>query len=183
MAEDSEGLKGQEYIVKNPEALKTGVRERVKGVLDWVIDRNPLTKEQNKALDKIWGALPEGRIKDATRLALDVTKVPRGMSAAGLEMIKTLLPVTRLFLAAPEAAVSGMAKGFGFIGEKIVESGPAKFAVGTVEAVMDRILGGGKPREVAATVPQEPVTPEGARQVLVGMARPETGKQERRKLG
>lgn len=177
MAEDQEGLQPTEYIVKNPEALKRGVKERVRGVLDFVVDRNPVAKDAARGLERINAALPEGRLKQVHALAVDVLKGPMAVASGGLELLK-IMPAVRLLIFFPEqAARLGVNLG-GFAVEKIVESKPAQFAVGTVEGVMDKILG-----KRAPVVEGPKPTLENAHQMLVGMARPEMGKQERRKMG
>lgn len=177
MAEDQEGLQPTEYVVKNPEALKRGMKERVTGALDRVIEVNPISKANAENLQKVQDALPEGRIKAATSLALDAAKVPIAMGAVSLEIAKTVAPI-RLLLLAPEIGARVVGGLGGEIGKKIVESRPARFAIGNVEGVMDAILGKRTPS------PEGPKpTLENAHQILVGMARPEMGKQERRKMG
>lgn len=177
MAEDQEGLQPQEYIVKNPEALKRGVKERVGGVLDYIIDRNPVAKDAARGLERINAALPEGRLKQVHGLAVDVLKGPMAVASGGLEILK-IMPAVRLLTFLPEQAARLGANLGGFAVEKIVESKPAQFAMGTVEGVMNKILG----RHAPAAEGPKP-TLENAHQILVGMARPELGKQERRKMG
>lgn len=175
MAEDREGPRPQEI---NSDGLTGRVRERAKGALDWFIDRNPIAKSQQEAFDGIQRSLPKGRLKEIARLAIDVTKVPRAGIASLIEGMKRGSPLIRAALFLPELAASFEYKTAGFVAEKVVESAPAKFAVGTVEGVMDGILG-----KRAPTVEAPKATIENAHQILVGMARPETGVKERRKMG
>lgn len=175
MAEDREGPRPQEI---NPSGLTDRVRERAKGVLDHFIDQNPIAKAQQEAVDGIVGSLPKGRLKEIARLANDVTKVPRAGIATVIEGMKLGSPVIRAAFFLPELAASFGYKAAGFVAEKVVESAPAKFAVGTVEGVMDGILG-----KRAPVVEAPKATLDNAHQILVGMARPELGRQERRKLG
>ena len=179
MAEDHEGPTPQEYIVKNPEALKSGVRERTRGVIGWFLDRNPVSREAARAMDRVNKALPEGRFKQIHRLGVDMVKTPMAIAGTGLELLK-LWPPARLLAFIPEQISTLSAKAGGFWGEKIVESRPVRFALGSVENIMDKILGSDGSRETV--VSREPVTLENAHQMLVGMARPETGGQERRKM-
>ena len=181
MAEDREELQGQEYIVKNPEALKSGVRERTRGVVDWFLERNPVTREAARAMDRMNKALPEGRLQQIQRLGIDMLKTPMAIAGTGIELLKTM-PVVRLMMFLPEQAAALGAKVGGFMAEKAAESKPVQFAVGSVDRVVDRIFGRENLEKFAHTATHGPVTLEGARQVLVGMAGPETGRQERRKM-
>lgn len=174
MAEDKEGPIPQEI---HADRLNGRVREKAKGALDWFIDRNPVIKTQRDTLRRVHSALPEGRIKQATSLAVDLAKMPQAGMAAALEIGK-IHPLIRLALFMPEQILKGGIKMGGAITEKVVESAPARFAVGTVEGVMDGILG-----RRAPVVEAPKATLDNAHQILVGMARPELGRQERRKLG
>lgn len=175
MAEDREGPIPQEI---NSDGLTGRVRERAKGVLDHFIDQNPVVREQAQSMDRVQAALPEGRIKDAVAIAGDVLKVPKAVFAIQLELLKRVIPGFSLVAFFPEQIGALGIKAAGFVAEKVVESAPAKFAVGTVEGVMDGILG---KRAPAVEAPK--ATLDNAHQILVGMARPELGKQERRKMG
>ena len=181
MAEDHEGPTPQEYIVRNPEALKKGLREHVFGVRDWFLDRNPVTREAARAMDKVNKALPEGRLQQIHRFGIDMAKGPMTVAGMGVEALK-MMPAVRLMMFLPEQAAALGAKVGGFFAEKTAESKPVQFAVGSVDRVVDQIFGRENLEEFAHTATHEPVTLEGARQVLVGMARPETGRQERRKM-
>lgn len=174
MAENREGPIPQEI---HPDGLPGRVRERTRGVVDWFIDRNPVIKTQRDTLQRVHNALPEGRIKQATQLAVDWAKIPQAGMAAAVEIGK-IHPLIRLALFIPEQILKGGIKMGGAITEKVIESAPVKFAVGTVEGVMDGILG---KRAPAVEAPK--ATLDNAHQILVGMARPEMGKQERRKMG
>lgn len=167
MAEDQEGLQPQEYIVKNPEAIKTGVRERARGVLDWFIDKNPIVKANRDVLERMNHALPDGRLRAIHRLATDLIKGPMAMASIGMETVKTIVPIVRVAAFPVEMAATIGGKVGGFIVEKAVASRPARFAVGTVEGIMDKILGR---RLTAPEMP--PATIDNARQILVGMAKP-----------
>jgi hypothetical protein len=164
MAEDQEGLSPQEAKPVSPERVKTGVRERVVGVLNEFINQNPVVREQSKAIDRIHGALPEGRVKDAVGLAVDAVKVPQALFATTLEWMK-MIPGVSFAAFIPEKIGVLQHKAVGFIGEKIAESAPVQAGVRTVDAIMDGILGERK-------APPPKATLENARQVLVGMARP-----------
>lgn len=178
MAEDREGMQPQENVVENPDVLKRGVRERAKGILDHFIDQNPVVREQARSMDRVQAALPERRIKDAVGMVGDVLKVPKAAFAIQLELLKRVIPGFSLVAFIPEQIGAFGNKAAGFVAEKVVESAPAKFAVGTVEGVMDGILGKRAPQAEAPKA-----TLDNAHQILVGMARPELGRQERRKMG
>ncbi len=170
MAEDREGLSPREQASLNPERAKTGVREAVRGVLNTIIDQNPVVREQAKSMDRVQSVLPEGRVKDAVGLAVDAVKVPQAIMARNLEMIKKVVPGFALVMIIPEQIGAIGQKAIGFVAEKVAESAPVKFAVGSVDGVLDGILG---KREAA---PRPKVTLENAHQVLVGMARAEIKK-------
>lgn len=193
MAEDSEGVKGPEHIVKKPEALKQEIQVRTRGVLDRFIDKNPVVKEQGEALNGIITAMPEGRLKNIAKMGNDILKIPRAGIVISLETIKTIMPVVRLALFVPEKLVALGTKVGGKLAGKVIESRPAQFAMGTVEKVMDRILGdrgrnklqenvvavgrgalGDNPvgRSVRQLNNDIQITAENAHQILVGMARP-----------
>lgn len=174
MAEDREGMQPTENVLKNPEAVKTGVREGVRVVLNFFIDQNPVIREQSRNMDRVQSALPEGRVKDAVGLAVDALKIPKAGIAACLEVVKRVIPLGGLLTFFPEQLGVLAQKAVGFVGEKVVESGPVKFAVGSVDGVMDSILGERRPAPAKATL-------ENSHQILVGMARPEMGVKERRK--
>lgn len=164
MAEDREGPRPQEI---NSDGLTGRVRERAKGVLDHFIDQNPVVREQAQNMNRVQAALPKGRIKDAVGLAVDISKIPRAGISLSLEMMKRMIPGFSLAVFFPEQIGALGIKAAGFVAEKVVESAPAKFAVGTVEGVMDGILG---KRAPAVEAPK--ATLDNAHQILVGMARP-----------
>ncbi|MEK7544309.1 MAG: hypothetical protein AAB557_05540 [Patescibacteria group bacterium] len=177
MAEDRESPQPKENVVKNPEALKAEVREGTRKVLDSFINQNPVVREQSRNMDRVQAALPEGRVKDAVGMALDLTKIPRALRSLQLEFVKRVIPFSSFVGFIPEQIGALSQKAVGFVGEKITESAPVKFAVGTVEGVMDGILG-----KRAAAPETQRATIENSHQILVGMARPEMGKQERKKM-
>lgn len=175
MAEDREGMQPQEMRIVSPETVKGGVRESVVGVLNTFIDKNPVVREQARSMDRVQSALPEGRVKDAVGLAVDAMKIPKAAFAIQMEAIKRLVPFAGLLTFVPEQIAAVGAKVTGFVAEKVVESGPVQAGVRTVDSIVDGILGERRPAPVEATL-------ENSHQILVGMARPEMGEQERKKM-
>lgn len=175
MAEDREGMQPEVVRFVKPEAAKGGVRESVVGVLNTFIDKNPVVREQARSMDRVQAALPEGRVKDAVGLAVDAAKIPKALIAFELELIKRMIPLGGLLTFVPEQLSALGHKAMGFVAETVVESGPVQAGVRTVDSIVDGILGERRPAPVKATI-------ENSRQILVGMARPEMGKQERRKM-
>ena len=175
MAEVREGMQPDEARIVNPETVKGGVRESVVGILNSFIDKNPVVRERANVLDRVYSALPEGRVKDVAGLANDVLKIPQAGNAFILEAVKKALPFGEYAAAIPEKFISLGTKVTGFVAEKVVESGPVQAGVRTVDGVMDSILGERRPTPAKATL-------ENSHQILVGMARPELGVKERRKM-
>ncbi|OGG30551.1 hypothetical protein A2973_05740 [Candidatus Gottesmanbacteria bacterium RIFCSPLOWO2_01_FULL_49_10] len=184
MAEAGEGQKPVEYIVRDPDALKHGVRDRTTGILDKAIDKSPLMRSYATWLQSIHGALPEGAAKTMGGRMMDVLKVPMTGSALALETVKVLpLPIVGVMARGAEAYLSTVLNIGSKIMPHVVESGPARFAVGSVDAVAERIWGGGEATPTRRhSEPMASATPENARMILVNMSRPELGKQERRKM-
>lgn len=175
MAEVREGMQPDEARIVNPETVNGGVRESVVGVLNSFIDKNPVVREQARSMDRVQAALPEGRVKDAVGLVVDAAKGAQAGVATIREILKKTIPGFSLAMFVPELIEAAGTKARGFIVEKVVESGPVKFAVGSVDGVMDSILGERRPTPAKATL-------ENSHQILVGMARPEMGVKERRKM-
>lgn len=173
MAEVREGMQPDEARIVNPETVKGGVRESVVGVLNSFIDKNPVVREQARSMDRVQSALPEGRVKDAVGLAVDAVKGIQVGAAVTREYLKKFVPGFSLVMFVPELVEAAGSKFRGFIMEKVVESGPVQAGVRTVDSIVDGILGERRPAPVKATL-------ENSHQILVGMARPEMGKQERK---
>ncbi|MBI5620555.1 hypothetical protein HY949_02135 [Candidatus Gottesmanbacteria bacterium] len=169
MAEDQEGLSPQEQASLSPERAKAGVREGVRGVLDGYIKESPVVREQARNFERVHNVLPEGRIKDAVGLAVDAVKVPQAAFATVLEFAKRIPFVSLLTFFPERFGVLGQ-KVVGFVAEKVAGSEPVKFAVGTVDGVLDGILGKRAPSEAPKA------TLENSHQILVGMARGERKK-------
>lgn len=160
----------------NSETVKGGARESVVRVLNSFIDKNPVVREQARSMDRVQAAFPEGRVKDAVGLVVDAAKGAQAGVATIREILKKTIPGFSLAMFVPELIEAAGTKVRGFIVEKVVESGPVQAGVRTVDSIVDGILGERRPAPVKATI-------ENSRQILVGMARPELGKQERRKMG
>lgn len=174
MAEDREGMQPEEQALVNPERTKRGLREVARGILNGYINENPVVREQAINCERVHAALPDGRVKDAVGLAVDAVKVPQALYSNLLGLAKTIPGISfATFL--PEKIVQLKEKVVGFVAEKVVESGPVQAGVRTVDSIVDGILGERRPAPPKATI-------ENSRQILVGMARPEMGKQERRKM-
>lgn len=168
-------MQPQEMRIVNPETVKGGVRESVVGVLNTFIDKNPVVRERANILNRAYSALPEGRVKDVVGVVNDVLKIPQAGNALILEYVKKIVPFGEYAAAIPEKLLEIGTKATGFVAEKVVESGPVQAGVRTVDSIVDGILGERRPVPTKATI-------ENSRQILVGMARPEMGVKERRKM-
>lgn len=174
MAEDREGVQPAEARSVNTETVKGGVRESVVRVVNSFIDKNPVVREQARSMDRVQAALPEGRVKDAVGLAVDAAKGVQAGVATTREILKKTIPGFSLVMFVPELIEAAGTKARGFLLEKVVESGPVQAGVRTVDSIVDGILGERRPAPPKATL-------ENSHQILVGMARPDMGKQERKK--